>query len=404
MKPKLPAAIYAIGATSLLNDAASEMIYPLLPVFLTATLGATAASLGVIEGTADALSSLLKLGSGWWSDRWGRRKPLVVIGYVLAGLARPLVALARGAGFVLAVRVVDRFGKGLRSSPRDALIADLAPRALHGRAFGVHEAMDHAGAVIGPLVAYGLLASGLAMRSVFLLAAVPAAAACLVVALVVREAPVAPKAVTTAPAPAGPASSLLSGPFVAYLVAVTLFTLGNSSDAFLLLRAHDAGLPLTWTPLLWSAHHVVKSVVAAWGGGLSDRIGRRRALAAGWLVYAAIYAGFAHAQSAPAIIGLFLAYGLHFGLVGGAQKALVAEVVPAAVRARGFGAYYVCTGLAALPASVLFGLLYQHFGARPAFLTGAALALAAAAALPLSARPDRREQVDQVVGAHHGGQ
>jgi MFS family permease len=397
---KLPVAIYALGATSLLNDAASEMIYPLLPLFLTSTLGATAVTLGIIEGSADALSSLLKLASGYLSDRAGRRKPLVVAGYLMATLARPLVAFARSAGFVLGVRLTDRIGKGLRSSPRDALIADLAPRELHGQAFGVHEAMDHAGAVVGPLFAYALLAAGLALRQVFLLAVVPGLAACLVVALVVREAP-------RERPPAGRlrgGPSLLSRPFVAYLGAVLLFGLGNSSDAFLLLRAHDAGLPLQAAPLIWSAHHVVKSLAAAWGGGLADRIGRRRALALGWLVYAGIYAGFAHARGGAAIVSLFVAYGLHFGLAGGAQKALVAEVVPAEARARGFGVYHLCVGLAALPASVLFGTLYQRFGARDAFLTGAALSLAAAALLPLSRRGQGGEERSQIIGAHGGGQ
>jgi MFS family permease len=397
---RLPLAIYAIGATSLLNDAASEMIYPLLPMFLTTTLGASAVALGFIEGSADALSSVLKLASGFLSDRAGRRKPLVVAGYVIATVARPLVAFARSAGFVLAVRLTDRLGKGLRSSPRDALIADLAPRELHGRAFGVHEAMDHAGAVVGPLLAYGLLAAGLALRSVFLLAVVPALAACLVVALAVRE---VPRQRASAEHATG-AVSLVSRPFAAYLGAVMLFGLGNSSDAFLLLRIHDAGLPLEAAPLMWSAHHVVKSLASAWGGGLADRIGRRRALALGWLVYAGIYAGFARADGVAAIVGLFVAYGLYFGLVGGAGKALVAEVVPAAARARGYGAYHLCVGLAALPASLLFGVLYQRFGAPAAFLTGAALALAAVALLPLSRRRQGGEQVPQVVGAHGRGQ
>jgi MFS family permease len=379
---KLPLAIYVIGATSLLNDAASEMIYPLLPTFLTATLGASAVTLGLIEGSADTVSSVLKLLSGYLSDRVGRRKPLVVAGYLIASIARPLVAFAHGAGFVFGVRLTDRFGKGLRASPRDALIADLVPAELHGRAFGVHEAMDHAGAVVGPLVAYGLLAAGLALRSVFLLAAVPALAACLLVALAVREVP-GHKPVTHTPS--APPRALLSRPFIAYLGSVTLFALGNSSDAFLLLRAHDAGLPVAAAPLVWAAHHVVKSAVSAWGGGLADQVGRRRALAWGWLVYAAIYVGFGYAQSRAAIVALFIAYGLHFGLVGGAQKALVAEVVPPAARARGFGAYHLCVGLAALPASALFGALYTVFGARTAFLTGAALAAAATLILPLSA-------------------
>ena len=379
-KPRLPSAIYAIGATSLLNDASSEMIFPLLPVFLSSVLGAGAATLGVIEGTADAAASLLKLASGALSDRMGRRKPLVVGGYALASLIRPLIAFAHTAGTVLAIRVTDRVGKGLRASPRDALIADAAPPELHGRAFGVHEAMDHAGAVVGPLVAYLLLAMGLGLRSVFLLSALPAAVACLVVVVFVREARSRP----SQPVAAAPAVPILSRPFLGYLLATILFALGNSSDAFLLLRVHDAGLPTQAAPLLWALHHVVKSTTSAKAGELADRLGRRRALAAGWITYAAIYAGFAFARSGWSIASLFVVYGLHFALVGGAQKALVADLVPAEARARGFGLYHMCVGLAAMPASLLFGLLYQRLGAATAFLTGAGLALAAVVMLPLS--------------------
>jgi len=379
-KPRLPSAIYAIGATSLLNDASSEMIFPLLPVFLSSVLGAGAATLGVIEGTADAAASLLKLASGALSDRMGRRKPLVVGGYALASLIRPLIAFAHTAGTVLAIRVTDRVGKGLRASPRDALIADAAPPELHGRAFGVHEAMDHAGAVVGPLVAYLLLAMGLGLRSVFLLSALPAAVACLVVVVFVREARSRP----SQPVAAAPAVPILSRPFLGYLLATILFALGNSSDAFLLLRVHDAGLPTQAAPLLWALHHVVKSTTSAKAGELADRLGRRRALAAGWITYAAIYAGFAFARSGWSIASLFVVYGLHFALVGGAQKALVADLVPAEARARGFGLYHMCVGLAALPASLLFGLLYQRLGAATAFLTGAGLALAAVVLLTLS--------------------
>jgi MFS family permease len=271
-------------------------------------------------------------------------------------------------------------GKGLRASPRDALIADAAPPELHGRAFGVHEAMDHAGAVVGPLVAYLLLAMGLGLRSVFLLSALPAAVACLVVVVFVREARSRP----SQPVAAAPAVPILSRPFLGYLLATILFALGNSSDAFLLLRVHDAGLPTQAAPLLWALHHVVKSTTSAKAGELADRLGRRRALAAGWITYAAIYAGFAFARSGWSIAGLFVVYGLHFALVGGAQKALVADLVPAEARARGFGLYHMCVGLAALPASLLFGLLYQRLGAATAFLTGAGLALGAVVLLPLS--------------------
>ena len=382
MKPRLPAAIYAIGATSLLNDASSEMIYPLLPVFLSSVLGASAATLGIIEGTADAAASLLKLLSGSLSDRMGRRKPLVVGGYALASLVRPLIGFAQTAGAVLAIRLTDRMGKGLRASPRDALIADAAPRELHGRAFGVHEAMDHAGAVVGPLLAYLLLALGLGLRSVFLLSALPAALACLVVVVFVREARSRPSAPVVAPA--APAVPILNRPFLGYLLATIVFALGNSSDAFLLLRVHDAGMSAQAAPLLWALHHVVKATTSAKAGELADRLGRRRALAAGWITYAGIYAGFAFARSGLAIASLFVVYGLHFALVGGAQKALVADLVPAEARAPGFGMYHLCVGLAALPASLLFGLLYQRLGSATAFLAGAGLALAAVALLPLS--------------------
>lgn len=378
-RPRLPSSVYAVGATSLLNDASSEMVFPLLPVFLASVLGAGGATLGMIEGSADAVASLLKLVSGIVSDRLRMRKPMVVGGYILASLVRPLIGLAQTASTVLAIRVTDRIGKGLRASPRDALIADITPREMHGRAFGVHEAMDHAGAVVGPLLASLLLALGLHLRSVFFLSAVPALAACLVAIFFVREAP--PQAQAQPVVPPGPR---LGRPFLFYLAAVILFALGNSSDAFLLLRAHDAGLPVQAAPLLWALHHVVKSAASSKAGELSDRIGRRRMLAFGWVTYAAIYAGFAFARSMLAITGLFVVYGLYFALVGGAGKALVSELTAPEARARGFGIYHLCVGLAALPASVLFGVLYQKLGPAPAFLTGAGLALAAVALLPLS--------------------
>jgi MFS family permease len=242
--------------------------------------------------------------------------------------------------------------------------------------------MDHAGAVVGPLAAYLLLAIGVGLRSVFLLSALPAAIACLVVVLFVREARPRPREPAVAAAAA--TVSIVNRPFLGYLLATIVFALGNSSDAFLLLRVHDAGLPAQAAPLLWALHHVVKSTTSAKAGELADRLGRRRALAAGWIAYAAIYAGFAFARSGWAIAGLFVIYGLHFALVGGAQKALVADLVPVEARARGFGMYHLCVGLAALPASLLFGLLYQRLGSGTAFLTGAGLALGAVAVLPLS--------------------
>jgi MFS family permease len=393
-KGKLPGAVYLLGLTSLLNDAASDMIYPLLPLFLATSIGAGAVAVGVIEGAAEAMASLLKLVTGHLSDRFGRRKPFVVGGYVIASAIRPFLALAGSAGAVLAIRLVDRFGKGVRSSPRDALIADVVPPEQRGRAFGVHEAMDHAGAVVGPLAAFGLMTWGLSLPLVFLVSALPAALACVVVAFFVREPPratVVVAASSDAPvvpaAPESPPPPLLGRPFVAYLAAVSLFSLGGSADAFLILRAHDAGLPLLWAPLLWAFHNGLKALATAKGGALADRFGRRRAVAAGWLVYALVYAGFAFTTSLTGIVALFAVYALHHALAAGAQKALVADLVPAAMRARGYGAYHLCVGLMLLPASAIFGVVYQHAGAPTAFACGAGLALAAVAVLPLSRRP-----------------
>jgi MFS family permease len=390
LSPRLPAAVYALGLTSLLNDAASDMIYPLLPLFLATTLGAGALTLGVIEGAAELTASLLKLAVGFLSDRMRRRKPFVVGGYVIASLARPFLAIASSAGAVLAIRLVDRFGKGIRSSPRDALIADVVPPAQRGRAFGVHEAMDHAGAVLGPLAAAGLLALGASLPRVFLLSTIPAAVACVVVAVVVREparratvviAP--PAAVPVAPTPPEP-TRILRWPFVSYLGAVAVFSLGGSADAFLILRAHDAGLSMAQVPLLWAFHNALKALATAKGGALADRFGRRRAVAAGWLLYALVYAGFAWTTSLSGIVLLFALYAVPFALSGGAQKALVADLVPPVAWARGYGAYHLCVGLMLLPASTLFGLVYQRLGAPVAFAGGAALALLAALLLPLS--------------------
>jgi MFS family permease len=391
VKSRLPTAVYALGLTSLLNDAASDMIYPLLPLFLATTIGAGPAVLGIIEGAAEAMASLLRLGAGYASDRVGRRKPFVVVGYLVASAVRPLLALATSAGAVLAIRLTDRFGKGVRSSPRDALIADVVEPAQRGRAFGVHEAMDHAGAVAGPLLAAGLLALGASLPVVFVASLVPAALACLVVAFVVREPPaavpasLAMAAAAGAPVPVGgTAPAPLSHPFAGYLAAVMMFALGGSADAFLLLRASELGLAAAAVPVLWAFHNAIKAAATSWGGALADRIGRRRALACGWGLYALVYAGFAAVTGLGGFIVLFAVYAFHYALVGGAQKALVADLVPAAARARGYGIYHVCLGLTLLPASALFGLLYQRFGPAAAFGTGAALAGAAVLLLPLS--------------------
>ena len=389
--------VRALSTVSFLTDVASEMIAPLLPMFLVGTLGASARFVGIIEGSADALASILKLGSGWWSDRVGRRKPLIVAGYTIASAVRPLMAVATSAGQVLAIRLTDRIGKGVRGAPRDALIAASTPAAERGRAFGYHRAADHAGAAVGPLIAWIALEwMGVPLRHVFWLAVIPGALAVLVALLAVREEdPVrasGPAAVTppVVPVPAtGGAAPSLPSAFWWTLGAILLFTLGNATDAFLLLRASSLGMPVSHVPLLWFLLHVVKSATSPWGGARADRFGRRRTIAAGWLLYAVLYAGFAMAETAWHVWALFAAYGVVFGLTEGAEKALVAELVPAAHRGVAFGWYHATIGIAALPASLLFGTLWDAIGAPAAFLTGSGLALTGVALISLVRSPRR---------------
>lgn len=380
---RLPRTVIALGAVSLLTDLSSEMIYPLLPVFLTTVLGAGPLAIGAIEGAAESVAALLKLASGWWSDRMPRRKPLVLAGYGIASLVRPLVGLAQGVGQVLAVRLVDRAGKGIRGAPRDALIADAVDASQRGRAYGFHRAADHTGAVAGPLVAYALLTwGGFSLRTVFLLAAIPAAAAMIALIFGVRE---SARATSKGKAPSL-AWSGLDRKFWWYLAVLLLFTLGNSTDALLILRANELGVSVALIPILWAVLHVVKAVSSTPGGVLSDRLGRRPLIISGWLVYAAVYLGFAYASATWHAWGLFIVYGVYFGLTEGVEKALVADLVPAAVRGAAFGWYNLTIGLAALPASLIFGGLWQAYGAATAFVVGASLALVAAVGLMLVTR------------------
>jgi MFS family permease len=381
---RLPRTVIALGAVSLLTDLSSEMIYPLLPVFLSTALGAGPLAIGAIEGAAESVASLLKLASGWWSDRLPRRKPLVVAGYGIASVVRPLVGITQSVGQVLSIRLIDRVGKGIRGAPRDALIADAVDASQRGRAFGFHRAADHAGAVAGPLVAYALLTwGGVPLRTVFLLAAVPAALAMIVLLVGVREAArdVAPHDRKGTLARQG-----LQRRFWAYLGVLLLFTLGNSTDALLILRATELGVTAALVPILWAVLHVVKSVSSTPGGILSDRYGRRPLIIGGWLVYALVYAGFAGATATWHAWALFIAYGLYFGMTEGVEKALVADLVPSTARGAAFGWYNLTIGLAAFPASLLFGGIWQAWGAPAAFFTGAGLSLVAAIGLLLVTR------------------
>jgi MFS family permease len=372
--------VLVLGVVSLLTDVSSEMIYPLLPLFLTGVLGAGPAFLGAIEGIAESTAALLKLASGYISDRTSRRKPLVVAGYGLSALARPLIALALSPVFVLGVRFCDRIGKGIRTSPRDALIADSVEPELRGRAYGFHRSMDHAGALIGPLLAAGLLAwVTLDLRTVFWLAAIPGLLAVLFLVVGIRELPRQPSPIPSAGNTG--VTFLPRGQLRTYLLILLLFTLGNSSDAFLLLRAGDLGVAPAMLPLLWAFFHLVKMFSVFPFGALSDRIGRRGVIVAGWAVYAAAYLGFALATEELHIWLLFAGYGLFYGLTEGAEKALVADLAPEAERGAAFGWFNAAIGLGALPASLLFGALWQGYGPLAAFGTGAALAGVAAVLL-----------------------
>ncbi|HEX7051289.1 MAG TPA: MFS transporter [Longimicrobiales bacterium] len=388
-----------LGLVSLLNDTASEMVFPLLPLFLVGTLGAGPTILGVIEGVAETTASLVKLGSGWISDRIGRRKSLVGWGYGIAVAARPLLALTGAPWQVLVLRFADRVGKGVRTAPRDALLAESAPAERRGAAFGIHRAADHIGAVMGPLLAAGLLLlAPHGLRLVFALAALPGLLAVALVVFAVRETPVA----RPAPVPAGGAEVGHDGgarsgddddaadrttPARRGLLAVLgLFTLGNASDAFLLLHAEHLGVATALVPILWGALNVSKSLWSVPGGALADRVGAGRVIIGGWVVYAAVYVGFAFAGAAWHAWALFIVYGLFYGLTEAPEKALIAALGRAGRRGTAFGAYHLVTGAAALPASVLFGAIWAASGPMAAFLFGAGLALLSAALLPLALR------------------
>ena len=370
--------IWALGWVSFLNDAASEMIYPLLPDFITRTLGAGPATLGLIEGIAESTSSLAKVGAGWWSDKAGRRKPLVVAGYTLAAIARPLVGIAQNWGQILAIRFSDRLGKGLRTPPRDALLADIASSGDRGRAYGLQRAMDNAGAFVGPIVAALLLKFFIREeRTLFLLTLVPGllAVAVLIFRIPERRAERRAAKIKLEWPPRLPRRLwIVIGIF-------SFFTLANSTDAFLLLRARDCGIPLWQLPLLWAAFNGAKALFGVPFGALSDRIGRAPMIVAGWAIYTAAYVGFAFASTPTAAWGLFGFYALFFAATEGAERALIADLAEGELRGRAFGVFHGAVGLAALPASILFGIWWKLFGPKTAFLIGAALSLVATTAL-----------------------
>lgn len=376
----LPRSVWLLGTISLLNDSASEMIYPLLPLFLVGTLGAGPRVLGLIEGLAEAVSSLLKLVAGAWSDRVRRAKPFVVTGYGIAGVARTLIAAATGWWMVLLCRLADRVGKGLRSSPRDALLGRSIRPEQHGLAFGLHRAMDNAGAVIGPLVAAALLALGMELRTVFWCAGIPAVIV-LLLTLRLRE----PEAAAVVePIPFNWRLHGFPPPFKRYLLVLGLFMLGNSSNLFLLLRVRELGFAQAQIPLLWALMSLVAALFLTPLSALSDRIGRRHLIVAGWIAYAATYLLLGWGGLPTwSVWGLFAAYGLFIAATEGAEKALVADLVPREQLGTAFGWYHLTMGITLLPASLLFGWLWHAVSAFTAFAFGATCALLAALLLAL---------------------
>lgn len=372
--------VIVLGVVSLLTDVAADMVTPFLPLFLTVQLHARGEWVGLVEGVAESTSAFVKYLSGALSDRMHRKKPLVLLGYGVANLARPLIALAAAPWHVLLVRFVDRVGKGVRTSPRDALIASSTEPARRAYAFGFHRAMDNLGAVFGPLVATAILwATGDNLRLVFAATVVPGVLAMAAVALGVREDP---------PTEAAPAtrreepSAPMDPAFRRYLAVVGVFTLANASDGFLVLRAHDLGLPTRWLPLAWGALSLLRAVTAAPGGRIADRIGRERCLALAWALYALAYLLFGLARTPWALVPALLIYGAYYGLSEGTERALVASYAGSRGLGRAYGQFNLVTGALALPASLLFGALYPLRGGLVAF--GLCAALAALASMSLA--------------------
>ncbi|MGD0991620.1 MAG: MFS transporter [Gemmatimonadales bacterium] len=391
---KLPRAVWLFGFTSLVNDFASEMIYPLLPAFVTGALGGGALALGILDGVADAVAALFKLVSGYLAERPRLRGPLVVAGYAVAAAIRPLIAVAGAAWQVIALRGTDRVGKGLRSAPRDTIVSDLVPAEVRGRAFGLQRAADHVGAILGPLTAAALIYVGLGMRSVFGLAALPGAAAVVFAWIAVREAGVRDQGLGVSEARAPNPYTLTPNPspsgFAPLVSVLVLATFLRAPETLLILRAQDLGVPVALVPILWAALHVVRSSTSYPGGALADRWGPRRTLALGWVIYAGLALAFAAATTTALAWVIFLAFGVFVGFTESPERKLVAELAPGGRRGRSFGWYYGSLSAVALPGAALFGWIYQTRGAAPALEASAVVTLLAVLALPLSSSASGR--------------
>jgi MFS family permease len=375
--------VFALSLVSLLNDTSSEIIYPLLPAFLALTLGASPFAIGLIEGFAESIASILKLFSGYLSDKFGNRKLPVFLGYSLAAVVRPLLAFVTSWPQVLVVRMTDRIGKGIRGAPRDALLAASVPPEQRGLAFGFNRAADHLGAVIGPVLAFILLTylaadpatpTAAEYQQVFLFASIPVVVGLFVIVFFVRE---KKKPAEHEDVPLKFSLGAFDSNFKRFLAVIALFTLSNSTDAFLLLRAEQTGVRPAMLPLLWMVLHFSKVLSSIAGGDLSDRVGRKTMIASGWMIYAFVYGGFAFVDSAWQAWVLFIIYGLYFGLTEGVEKALVADLVTDEKRGTAFGFYNLAFGITVFPASLIFGYVWSWYGAAPAFLMSAAISVVA---------------------------
>jgi MFS family permease len=392
----LPPTVFALSFVSFLNDTSSDIIYPLLPAFLALTLGASPFAIGLIEGFAESVASILKLFSGYLSDKFNRRKLPVFLGYSLAAVVRPLLAFVTSWPQVLVVRMTDRIGKGIRGAPRDALLAASVAKEKRGLVFGFNRAADHLGAVVGPVIAYFLLTwladnpdnpTAREYQNVFLFASIPVALGLLIIVAFVKEEPT--QHANGGAMPIKFSLTSFDGNFKRFLAIISLFTLSNSTDAFLLLRAKEAGIAAAVLPLIWMALHFSKFFSSIIGGDLSDKVGRKRLIFTGWVIYAAVYAGFAFAHSAWQVWTLFIIYGVYFGLTEGVEKALVADLVDDEKRGTAYGFYNLAFGITVFPASLLFGLIWYEISSAAAFLISAAVSIVAAALL-LTVKPHRQ--------------
>ncbi len=377
--------IFFVGLVSLLTDTSTKMVYSIMPMFLM-SIGASKTTLSVIEGIAESTAALVKTASGFFSDRIGRNKPFMVVGYAITAIITPGYAAVTSPLQVLALRFVERFGKGVRTAPRDSLVAGSATSGNLGRSFGLHKAMDNSGAIIGPLIAFGLIAAlGENYRMIFILSAIPAVLGVLTIIGLIRDAK-------------KPAESLyrkfrfrdFPKKFYLLLAIIFLFTLGNSTDALLIVKANEVGIKIAYIPLVYLIFNAVSVLLAIPIGSISDKVGRERILVFGYLVYAVVYLGFGYTTDVRVIVGLFATYGLYSACTDGIQKAFVSEMLDKNKQGTGLGIYNALLGITLLPASIIAGVLYDKVNNRVPFYFGAATAILAAVLMIIFAITNRR--------------